>query len=284
MKRVIIALVAIAFVCAAAFAGYRYFTLNTKDSAVSHQKYLGNYSNPTEIYSRPSAGLLYSPFNVAVARIDKLMLIDIEDDPEYTSIELQTFGDTRGQAARVLLYHHTGPADSYYSNRAFAVPDSGQETSFLVPDMAYHFDVTPSGLDASLRMKDHAGKLIQFRVRETSRRKWSKGFLAPIGGSDAVQFDHFPFYHMKGMNFVRRSGTDIAIKIGGEDRKPKKLPIPANWEWVYLSRYSAAPIIGCWNTPHNGTLTPLQPGQQTMYKTQQTRYIPCYFFAICFGR
>jgi hypothetical protein len=171
-----------------------------------------------------------------------------------------------------LLYHHTGPADSYYTDKAFVVPDSGRDTSFLAPDMAYHFDVTASGLDASLRMKDHSGKPVEFRVRETSRRKWSKGFLAPVGGSDAVRFDHFPFYHMKGMNFVRRSGTDIAVRIGGEERKPKNLPIPANWEFVYLSRYTAAPIIGCWNMPQRGTLSPLQPAQQVMYQTGHTRY------------
>ena len=269
MKQVVIV---IGLAGIAAFIGYRYFMLNTKDSVVNHQKYLGNLSNPAEIYTSPSTGLLYSPFNIAVVQMDKLMLIDIEDDPEYTAIELQTFDDTRGQAARVLLYHHTGPADSYYTNQAFAVPDSGHDTSFLAPDMVYHFDVTASGLDASLRMQDHAGKLIEFRVKETSRKKWSQGFLAPVGGSGAVQFDHFPLYHMKGMNFVRRSGTEIAIKIGGEERKPKKFPIPANWELVYLSRYTAAPILGCWNTPHDGELAPFQPEQQMMYQTEQTRY------------
>ncbi|HOO91134.1 MAG TPA: hypothetical protein PLA74_09970, partial [Syntrophales bacterium] len=85
-------------------------------------------------------------------------------------------------------------------------------------------------------------------------------------------FDYFPLYHMKGMNFVPRSGTEIVIKIGGEERKPKKLPIPANWKFVYLSRYSAAPIIGCWNTSHDGKLPPLQPDQHLMYQDGQTRY------------
>jgi hypothetical protein len=121
-------------------------------------------------------------------------------------------------------------------------------------------------------MQDHAGKLIEFRVKEAPRKKWSKGFLAPIGGSDAVTFDYFPLYHMKGMNFVPRSGTEIAIKIGGEERNPKKLPIPADWEFVYLSRYTAAPIIGCWNTPHNGELPSLQPRQHVIHQDGQTRY------------
>jgi hypothetical protein len=77
---------------------------------------------------------------------------------------------------------------------------------------------------------------------------------------------------MKAMNFVPRSGSEIAIHIGGEERQPKKLPIPADWEFVYLSRYTAVPIIGCWNTPHDGELPPLQPEQSTTYPDGQTRY------------
>ena len=272
MKPVVIGVIVVGLAGIAAFLGLRYLTLNTKDSVVNHRKYLGNLSHPAEIYAGPSSGLFYSPFNIEVARMDKLMLLDIEDDPEYTAIELQTFDDTRGQAGRVLLYHHAGPADSYYSNQAFAVSDSSHATSFLAPDMAYHFDVTASGLDASLRMRDHTGAGIEFRVKETSHKKWSRGFLAPVGASEAVTFDHFPFYHLKGMNFVRRSGTEISIKIGGEERKPKKLPIPADWEFVYLSRYTAAPIIGCWNAPHDGELLPLKPEPSMTDQTGQTRY------------
>ncbi|MDM7999525.1 MAG: hypothetical protein QUS33_05890, partial [Dehalococcoidia bacterium] len=63
-----------------------------------------------------------------VHQIDKLMLLDIEDDPEYAAIELQTFNDTRGQAAIVLLYHHTGPADIYYTNKAFMEPELCHDT------------------------------------------------------------------------------------------------------------------------------------------------------------
>ena len=200
------------------------------------------------------------------------MLVDVEDDPEYASIELQTFDDTRGQGARVLLYRHDGPAESYYTDKAFVIQESVHDTFFLAPEMAYRFDVTASGLDASLRMQDHAGKTIEFRVKEAPRKRWSKGFLAPIGGSDAVTFDYFPLYHMKEMNFVPRSDSEIAIHIGGEERQPKKLPIPADWEFVYLSRYTAAPIIGCWNTPHDGELPPLQPEQHLMYQDGQTRY------------
>jgi hypothetical protein len=47
--------------------------------------------------------MFYSPFNADVAPMDRLLLVDIEDDPEYSGIELQVFDDARGQGARVLL-------------------------------------------------------------------------------------------------------------------------------------------------------------------------------------
>lgn len=48
MKQAVIVVIVIGLAGIAAFIGYRYFMLNTKDSVVNHQKYLGNLSNPAE--------------------------------------------------------------------------------------------------------------------------------------------------------------------------------------------------------------------------------------------
>lgn len=50
MKQAVIVVIVIGLAGIAAFIGYRYFMLNTKDSVVNHQKYLENLSNPAEIY------------------------------------------------------------------------------------------------------------------------------------------------------------------------------------------------------------------------------------------
>jgi hypothetical protein len=272
MKKIIVTMIVMIFASVIVFTGCQYLMVNTKDSIVDPKKYLGNQSNPADIYAAQSKGIFYSPLNIDVVSMDKLMLIDIEDDPEYLSIELQTFDDTRGRGARVLLYHHDGPADSYYTSETFVSEESENDKSHINPDMKYHLNVTDSGLDASLRMRDHEGKAIEFQVRETFRKKWSKGFLAPIGASDAITFQYFPFFHMKNMNFVLRSGTEITVKIGGEERKPKKLPIPADLEFVYLSRYTPAPIIACWNSPHDGELYPLKVKGQSVHQNEKTAY------------
>ncbi|MBN1533766.1 MAG: hypothetical protein JXA20_13940 [Spirochaetes bacterium] len=272
MKKTVIALVVLLCAGSAVFMASRYLLIFTKDSVVDQQGYLGNRTNDAGIYSSPPTGLLYSPISIDVPSMDSLMLLDVDDDPEYASIELQTFDDARGRGARVILYRHRGPADSYYTDRRFVIRGTAHDTFYLAPDMAYRLEVTPSGLEASLRMKDRRGTPVELRIREAPRRKWSRGFLAPIGASGAIAFDYFPFFFMKGMNFVSRSGSEMAVRIGGEERRPKKLPIPVDWKFVYLSRYTAAPIIGRWNAPREGILRPLRPRDRQVVRDGDTEY------------
>ncbi len=81
----------------------KYVFIITKDSVVDPQSYLGTSAKTSDIYDRPGNGRFYSPINARVARMDKLLLVNFKDDPEYEAIELQTFDDRRGKAARVLM-------------------------------------------------------------------------------------------------------------------------------------------------------------------------------------
>lgn len=265
-------LVVVVLLGIAAYLASRYLVVNTKDSVVNQRTYLGNHRNSADIYDRPSHGQFCSPLNVTVDPMDRLMLVDIMDDPEYKSIELQIFDDARGRGARVILYHQADiPADFYYTSEAFAGKVRPGGTSAL-RDMEYHFDITASGLDAALKMKDHRGKSVEFRIKEASRQEASKGFLAPIGGGTAITFDAFPFFHLKGARFVPRAGTEIAVRIDGRDRTPAQVPIPVNWKSAYLCRYTTEPILGLWNRPCDGPLAPRRPGQQLSYQEGRTRY------------
>lgn len=271
VKKAVIALPVIVLMGIIAAIIFNYVFINTKASVIDPKKYLGNHVNTADIYGQPGNGKFYSPFNARVAPMDKLLLVNFEDDPEYEAIELQTFDDRRGRAARVLMYRHAGPADYYYSDAAFIDP-AETARNYVVPDMQYVFKVTASGLDAALRMKDKNGKSIEFVLKETNHRKWAEGFLAPVGGSEAVTFDHFPFYFLKNMNFMPRKGTAPLIKVGGIPRSPATLPVPVNWEMVYLVRYADSPIIGQWNKPYSGELPALRPAQTPVYQDGKISY------------
>lgn len=271
MKTITILLVVVALVSIAAFIASQYLLITTKDSVVDQQKYLGTRSNPADIYAHPATGLFYSPLNVSIAPMDRLMLVNFADDLEYNSIELQVFDDSRGTGARVILYRNEGPADFYYTSEVFA-DGVKPEAASILPEMEYRFEVATSGLDAGLKMKDREGKSIEFQVKEATRAKEAKGILAPIGGTTAIKFDYLPFFFLRSMNFIPRSGSEITISIGGEARTPEQIPFPVNLEFVYLSRYTTDPILGCWNKSYAGKLSPMQPGQQLTYEDGQTRY------------
>jgi hypothetical protein len=270
-KRIIFVSLFIVIIGIAAGILVKYAFITTKDSVVDPKSYLGKNANPPDLYGQPGNRKLYSPINAGVAQMDKLLLVNFKDDPEYEAIELQTFDDRRGKAARVLMYHHAGPADYYYSDPAFIDP---AETSrnFVVPQMQYRFEVTASGLDAALQMQDKNGKSIECVLKEIKHTTWAKGFLAPVGGSEAISFDHFPFYHMKNMNFMPWKGAAPQVKIGGEPRPPEMLPVPVNLELVYLTRYTDSPIIGQWNRPYNGDLPAMQPVEQLIYQDGKISY------------
>lgn len=271
MLKIFVGLGVIGLIGLIVFIASRYLLINTKDSVVDPKIYLGNQSNPADIYDQPASGKFYSPINADIEQMDRLLLVNFKDDPQYNAIELQVFDDARGQGARVLLYPITGLADSYYSSEKFT---GGAKTAntYIIPDMEYSLNITSSGVSASLKMKDNAGMSIEFNLKDETRKNWARGFLAPIGGGSAIKFDYFPFFFLKNMNFVLRSGTELVIKIGGELRAPEQIPSLINGEMVYLSRYTASPIIGRWNSPHDGILPALHPKSQLTYQDGQTRY------------
>lgn len=55
-----------------------------------------------------------------------------------------------------MLYHHEGPADVYYTNDIFKIILSENARYITDPDIEYYCEVTDSGLEASLKMKDRS--------------------------------------------------------------------------------------------------------------------------------
>ena len=93
--------------------------MRTKENSVDQEKYLGNKTNSSEIYSKQGSKVFYSPFNLGISPMSRLMLIDIESETEYETIELQIYDDKRGDAATVILYKKDGSNDVYYTDSVF---------------------------------------------------------------------------------------------------------------------------------------------------------------------
>ena len=67
----------------------KFYKVKFKDVAIDHHRYLGISENPLNIYNQPPRNMILSPFNLYFDPIDRLLLINFEEDPLYYGIELQ---------------------------------------------------------------------------------------------------------------------------------------------------------------------------------------------------
>jgi len=248
-------------------------SIQTKAYSVDQARYLGNRRNASSIYGSPGRGVFYSPFNLSLEAMSRLLLVDVDDDPVYGTIELQVFDDEQGRGASVLLYHKDGRIDTYYTsglNREVYLDRSRGQAS-LNDDIEYRFEVTALGLDAQLRLEDEAGRNIAFHIRENQPAKKTFDILAPAGAM-IDDLAGFPFFYMKRTAFVKRAGTQIDVEIGGVKRNPVAIPVAINGTFVFLARYCTEPIVGTWNEAFTGQLDPLSPGQAGEAREGGTTY------------
>src|ERR1035437_8844107 len=97
LKRIIIGITVIFSSC-----------MSTKQNSVDQVKYLGTKINSSDIYINKQSSSFYSPLNINIDPMDKLMLIDFDGDSIYETIELQVYNDKRGKGATVILYKKNG--------------------------------------------------------------------------------------------------------------------------------------------------------------------------------
>jgi hypothetical protein len=117
------------------------------------------------------------------------------------------------------------------------------------------FVVTPRGLHAAFSFEDMLGRMVEVFIQE-NRAKPPKtmNILAPLG-SGSVNPPSMPVILLYKFGFVRQSGTQFIVRIGGKQHKPDRFPMPILGEWVYFTRYSASPVIIAWNPKYKGPMT-----------------------------
>jgi hypothetical protein len=203
--------------------------------------------------------------------MEKLMLVDFEGDSLYETIELQVFDDIRGKGAAVILYGKNGKNDFFCTDSAFANRTLFNGHICENKGIIYSLNVTNSGLNAYVSLKDNLGRDIEVKVIENNNNDVPRSFLAPIGGV-IKNFTFLPMFYMENFNFVKRSGTTLSVKIDNKNFKPKKIPILMNGSFVYLARYSNKPVICCINDRFEGELEPLIPSQEQYLKDGNYTY------------
>lgn len=225
--------------------------------------------------------IVYSPFNLKIVKMDKVMLINIEKDPDevYIAFEPQSlYNPIYGKGIRILAYRKDGYVDIYEEDK---IPKDEEEKlevtgkglgDYISLDMENaQFDVTEYGPDVHFKFIDKLGREIELKIKENSRKK-TKPFsiLAPVGVS-SINPVILPVFFMYDFYFVRRSKTEVVIRIGDKYHNADEfLPIDGNK--MYFMRYSRETVIGEWNRATNSFIKPLIVGENMEASEEETIY------------
>ena len=208
---------------------------------------------------------MISPFSLKVSPMRRLFLIGFEKDPDdiYVGFEPQWFDDSEyGTGLRVIAWRKDGYVDVYQQpgltvEERIDVAGKGlRETKVCqMPDA--RFDVTPHGVDAYFRFEDLEGRTIEVKVREKNPKKRRPfPLLAPVG-SASENPSCLPVYFLFGFDFVRKSKTEVLIRIGDKSHKPDTFPFPMNGSSVYYMRYGEDTFLVDWCPAQHGELEPI---------------------------
>ena len=184
------------------------------------------------------------PITIALAPIRGLVLIDLVDDPTYRTLEPQVLAQTDGGTGLVLLaYRHDGRVE-LFADAGVEVDASGYDglgeglaglhrTAFA-PAVC---EVTGAGLQVDLGIATPDGGRIEVRLRERlARGRDTIQMLAPVGGSFTSPA-FFPFLWLPSLSFVPVRGTQVRVRIDGQDRRIARLPLPLGGRRCLMARY-----------------------------------------------
>jgi len=231
--------------------------------------------------SSPAGQRLFSPFELEIDPMERLLLINIENDPDslYVGFEPQVFDDEiNGSGMLVIGWRIDGRVDVYHQPGLTLDPGKYDIAGKGLAQMAERrmegarFDITEKGVQSDITFTDLKGRTVELRIEERSdRTRKPFGLLAPMGIA-AENPSGMPLILLHDFYFVRRNNTEYTVKIDSRYHEPDKLPIPMDYSRMYFARYSPDLLILLLNPAFNGKLDPLSEPDGNTVIDGDTRY------------
>jgi hypothetical protein len=186
---------------------------------------------------------LLVPIRLELSPIRGLLIVDVADDPTYRTLEPQLIDGPGGVGLVLLAYRHDGHVE-LYAEPDVAVDPSGyggldeglnglQWTEF---DPA-RFEVTGDGLQVDIAFTAPNGRRVELHIHEHLARGRDRiAVLAPVGGSFTTP-EFFPFLWLPAMSFVPARRTEVALRVDGQRRTIRRLPLPIGGRRCLMARY-----------------------------------------------
>lgn len=208
-----------------------------------------------------------NPFQIAVDPMERLLLINFEQDPDttYVGFEPQVFDDpVNGAGHLVIGWRRDGKVDVYHqpglhldaAKYDIAGKGLAHKVAREMPGAAYAVDAY--GVQAHYAFEDIHGRAVTIRISERNPKPRKPfGLLAPMGAA-AESPSALPLVLLHDFYFVRKRHTVFDIRIDGKPHQPDVLPIPMDFTRMLFTRYSPKPLIATLNPAFEGELAPLE--------------------------
>lgn len=213
---------------------------------------------------------LVLPFSIAVEPMARLLLVNLERDPDsvYAGFEPQAFDDeVHGRGLIVLAWRRDGRVDLYHQG-GLRLDPSGYDIAggglHAMHERAFDgawFEVRDIGVDADVPFEDADGRRVELTVRELGARPRPRiGLLAPMGQAASAP-SALPLVLLRDFSFVRRARSEVRVAIDGREHAVDRLPVPIERQSVYFVRYAEEPLIARLNPAHDGPVATLDAGR-----------------------
>ena len=235
--------------------------------------------HPPDAFARAPATTLVQPFAIGIDPMARLLLVNIDGDPDdvYLGFEPQAFDDeVHGRGLIVVAWRRDGRVDVYHQPSVtldpatYDIAGAGLHAMLERPFDGAWFEIRESGVDADLRFHDADGRRVELTVRELGTRPRPRfGLLAPMGDA-ATSPSALPLVLLRDFSFVRRTASEVRVAIDGREHRIDALPVPIDRQAATFVRYAQAPLIARLNPAHDGAATLLDgaaSGVRTLAET-----------------
>ena len=206
---------------------------------------------------------LYNPFSIDIDPMERLLLVNIENDPDtlYIGFEPQVFDDSiNGTGHLTIAWRVDGKVDVYHQPGLTLDPDKYSIAGKGLANMIERdlkdgfFHVNQSGVQAQFEFLDLYGRMIGLKINENHTKKRKPfGLLAPMG--DAAENPHaMPLVLLQDFYFVRQKHSDIEVLVDGRLHNVDNLPVFIDRTKMTFIRYSTKPIIATLNSEFSGVI------------------------------
>ena len=206
------------------------------------------------------ASQLLCPFDLRIGTVDRMLNLEITDDPSYEGLELLVFDDpVHGKGMAVLLKRRPDRRFDIYRQPGLTLdPEIAQVGGELgewleTPIDPALFHISPDGIAVDVRLTDLVGRVVQVRIDDRNGRRRHRGTL--LAPSAMVE-------HPASLSLFVMGGCDLVavravfdIRIDGRQVVTGRLP----GEWLHrrrLSKYTAHPP---WSSATRPTTAPSPP-------------------------